>query len=146
MAETFTFLQRGGTAAEWMAANPILRAREMGLETDTRKFKVGDGLHSWSQLAYWGGSGSGADGASAYEIAVENGFVGTEAEWLASLQGVPGASAYEVAVSQGFAGTEAEWLVSLEGADGTALVVPQGAAVPTLGSMTGPFYYKTPGV
>ena len=39
----------------------------------------------------------GAQGASAYEIAVENGFVGTEAEWLASLrgpqgpQGVPGA-------------------------------------------------------
>lgn len=29
----------------------------------------------------------GADGASAYEIAVANGFVGTEAEWLESLRG-----------------------------------------------------------
>jgi hypothetical protein len=29
----------------------------------------------------------GADGASAYEIAVANGFVGTEADWLASLSG-----------------------------------------------------------
>jgi len=29
----------------------------------------------------------GADGASAYEIALANGFVGTESEWLASLQG-----------------------------------------------------------
>lgn len=33
----------------------------------------------------------GADGASAYEVAVANGFVGTEAEWLASLVGADGA-------------------------------------------------------
>ena len=67
---------------------------------------------------------AGADGASAYEVAVNGGFVGTEAEWLASLQGadggagVDGASAYEVAVNGGFVGTEAEWLASLQGADG----------------------------
>ncbi|MGL6038683.1 MAG: phage upper tail fiber protein [Soonwooa sp.] len=36
----------------------------------------------------WGGSGG--DGKSAYEIAVENGFVGTEAQWLASLKGKDG--------------------------------------------------------
>lgn len=38
-----------------------------------------------------GGGGGGADGASAYEVAVANGFVGTEAEWLLSLVGPPGA-------------------------------------------------------
>ena len=32
----------------------------------------------------------GADGASAYEIAVENGYAGTEAEWLTSLKGQKG--------------------------------------------------------
>lgn len=32
----------------------------------------------------------GADGASAYEVAVANGFVGTEVEWLATLVGAPG--------------------------------------------------------
>ena len=32
----------------------------------------------------------GADGASAYEIAVANGFVGTEAAWLTSLKGEKG--------------------------------------------------------
>lgn len=36
------------------------------------------------------GGGEGTAGASAYEIAVENGFVGTEQEWLASLQGDTG--------------------------------------------------------
>lgn len=30
---------------------------------------------------------SGGDGLSAYQIALQNGFVGTEVEWLASLQG-----------------------------------------------------------
>ena len=40
-----------------------------------------------------GGDGSpGADGKSAYEIAVENGFTGTEEEWIASLQGEDGIS------------------------------------------------------
>lgn len=33
---------------------------------------------------------AGADGKSAYEIAVENGFTGTEQEWLASLKGEQG--------------------------------------------------------
>lgn len=32
----------------------------------------------------------GDNGASAYEVALENGFTGTETEWLASLQGAPG--------------------------------------------------------
>jgi len=52
---------------------------------------------------------------SNYEIAVENGFEGTEAEWLASLKGK---SAYELAVENGFKGTEAEWLASLQGQNG----------------------------
>ena len=56
-------------------------------------------------------------GSSAYEIAVKNGFKGTEAEWLKSLSGdgKDGKSAYEVAVKNGFEGTEAEWLKSLNG-------------------------------
>lgn len=36
------------------------------------------------------GGSSGSDGKSAYEIAVENGFEGTEQEWLASLKGPKG--------------------------------------------------------
>lgn len=67
---------------------------------------------------------NGARGASAYEVATDNGFVGTQEEWLASLvgangaTGAAGASAYAVAVSNGFIGTESEWLASLVGAAG----------------------------
>ena len=39
-----------------------------------------------------GGGGSGTAGKSAYEIAVDNGFVGTETEWLESLKGKQGAT------------------------------------------------------
>lgn len=35
-------------------------------------------------------TGGGADGKSAYEIAVEHGFEGTEEEWLESLKGEKG--------------------------------------------------------
>ena len=96
-------------------------------------------------------SEKGNDGKSAYEIAVEHGFVGTETEWLESLKGVDGKdgvngkdgcdgrngadglpgrdgidgkSAYIIAVEHGFSGTETEWLQSLKGADGKDGITP----------------------
>lgn len=74
-----------------------------------------------------GSGGTGQNGLSAYEIAIQKGFEGTEEEWLQSLNGKDGKngangqdgkSAYEVAVSNGFVGTEEEWLISLKGQDG----------------------------
>lgn len=79
---------RRGTAAEWTAANPLLRQGEPGFEYDTGKIKFGDGTHYWLQLGYL--AGAGVPGDSAYEVAVANGFVGTEAEWLESLVGPQG--------------------------------------------------------
>ncbi len=45
--------QRRGTAAQWTAANPVLAAGEIGFETDTNKFKVGNGSTAWSSLTYF---------------------------------------------------------------------------------------------
>ena len=47
-----SILLRRGTAAEWTASNPILLEGEVGIETDTKKLKVGDGLTAWSSLPY----------------------------------------------------------------------------------------------
>ncbi len=90
-------------------------------------------------------------GASAYEIAVANGFIGTEAAWLESLkgergtkgeqgeqgnqgergeQGEPGASAYDMAVSNGYEGTEEEWLSTL----GIDVLYEKSYLVPDSGS------------
>ncbi|MCD9097032.1 hypothetical protein [Luteimonas fraxinea] len=52
------FRVRGRTAAEWTALNEVLLERELGLETDTRKFKFGDGATGWVDLAYSGGGGT----------------------------------------------------------------------------------------
>lgn len=102
-----------------------------------------DGTLEVIEVGYLGGGGAGGGqgprGYSAYEIAVQEGFIGTVDAWLASLEGEqgpqglqglqglpgdPGAdgdSAYQVALDNGFVGTEAEWLASLIGPEG-----PQG--------------------
>lgn len=45
--------QRRGTQAQWAAADPTLAAGEIGFETDTGKFKIGDGNTSWLSLKYF---------------------------------------------------------------------------------------------
>ena len=45
--------QRRGTAAQWTAANPVLAAGEIGFETDTNQFKIGDGVNLWAALSYF---------------------------------------------------------------------------------------------
>lgn len=47
---------RRGTAAQWTSTNPVLAAGEMGVESDTRKFKFGNGTSPWTSLAYGVGS------------------------------------------------------------------------------------------
>lgn len=43
---------RGDTAAQWTSENPTLAVREMAVETDTRKIKIGDGATAWNSLDY----------------------------------------------------------------------------------------------
>lgn len=150
----FTFRLRRGTTAQWVTKNPILLAGEPGIDLTSGVFKVGDGILDWNSLAGFLNSDAvqilidesitegvkGDDGDSAYQVAVNNGFVGTEAEWLESLQGEPGSpgadgddgsagapgapgddgdSAYQVAVNNGFVGTQSQWLDSLVGPPGS---------------------------
>lgn len=44
--------QRRDTASNWTSNNPTLAAGEIGYETDTKKFKIGDGSTAWTSLAY----------------------------------------------------------------------------------------------
>ncbi len=45
--------QRRGTAQQWTTANPTLGAGEIGFETDTNKFKIGNGSSNWAALSYF---------------------------------------------------------------------------------------------
>ena len=44
-------LRRGG-AQEWANANPTLAQGELGIELDTGRFKIGDGVSAWNTLRY----------------------------------------------------------------------------------------------
>jgi collagen type VII alpha len=60
------FQFRRGSAAEWAAVNPTLASGEMGIETDTYSFKIGNGVTPWNLLPYGGLQGAtGATGIGA---------------------------------------------------------------------------------
>lgn len=43
---------RRGMAAEWNVADPVLATAELGYETDTGRWKIGDGTTAWNGLPY----------------------------------------------------------------------------------------------
>lgn len=44
---------RQDTEQNWNNANPILLEGEMGYNTDTKQFKIGNGINSWNTLDYY---------------------------------------------------------------------------------------------
>ena len=75
---------RRGTAAEWsnVSANPVLAAGEMGIETNTSLFKIGNGTTAWNSLPYGGLQGTaGVAGAISN---MQTGSVGTPSLAFAS--------------------------------------------------------------
>jgi hypothetical protein len=87
---------RGGTLTEWTTANPVIAAREMVLETNTNKFKIGNGVDNYLQLPYGGLVGpqgqtgaTGAQGAQGFDIYVSDTAPTTgESTWFDSSSGV----------------------------------------------------------
>ena len=71
-------LQRRGTASQWNSANPVLGEGEIGWESDTNKFKIGDGVNNWASLSYFldedsiGGSLDGYATEAYVDTAVSN--------------------------------------------------------------------------
>lgn len=65
MAKLVILLRRG-VSTEWAELNPVLSGGEPGVEMDTGRFKIGDGISQWSDLNYFipgaGGVGSGDGG------------------------------------------------------------------------------------
>jgi hypothetical protein len=93
------FRFRRGTASEWSTANTILSSGEMGIETDTKLFKIGDANTNWNNLQYGGikgdigsqgfqgaqgNQGSGAQGAQGFQGAQGAGYQGSRVETVPS--------------------------------------------------------------
>ena len=54
MAQIHILLRRD-LASIWTSNNPTLKDGEIGLETDTRLIKIGDGITTWNNLTYFKG-------------------------------------------------------------------------------------------
>ena len=59
-------IQRHDTSTNWTSVNPVLALGEMGIETDTNKFKFGDGVTEWTSLDYASAEGGGSADLSDY--------------------------------------------------------------------------------
>lgn len=44
---------RSGTTSDWETEDPILKESEFGIDLDSGKFKIGDGVSKWSELSYF---------------------------------------------------------------------------------------------
>lgn len=51
---------RGATSTDLQARNEVLLERELCFETDTLRFKIGDGDTPWNELPYADDTSSGA--------------------------------------------------------------------------------------
>lgn len=111
------YVWKRATSQNFKTENPLLEKGVIGYEFDTHYIKYGDGVTRYNDLPYVNKP------KSAYDIAVENGFVGTEKEWLKSLTGK---SAYDIAVEEGFVGSKEAWLESLHGESAYMQAVKQG--------------------
>lgn len=136
---------RGDTKANWLLTNPVISEREIVLETDTGKYKIGDGVAHYVDISYHGIDGKpsritadgfweiyspatdtygkteykalGVDGKSAFELwqALEGNADKTVEEYLIAIKGQDGQSAYLDAVAKGYAGTKDEFDTLLAG-------------------------------
>jgi Major tropism determinant N-terminal domain len=70
---------RRDTAANWTSVNPVLNEGELGVETDTSKSKMGDGVTAWTSLSYWNTGAADALGAAAAAQAAAESYAASEA-------------------------------------------------------------------
>jgi len=84
----YRFKIRGRLAADWTTGNEVLLAREMGVETDTRRFKFGDGTTAWNSLTYATGTIASQDASA---VAITGGSISGITD-LAVADGGTGAS------------------------------------------------------
>jgi len=121
-------LRRAGTAADWTAENIVLTTGEIGVETDSGKSKIGDGVSAWSALAYvatapGGGSGvtsvAGRSGAVVLTASDVSG-VATPASVASAIAAIPAAPVTSVAGRTG--------VITLAATDITGVATPASVA------------------
>jgi len=76
---------RRDTGANWASANTILAAGEMGINTTTNQFKIGDGTTAWNSLSYAPISGTVASIDDITDVTITSASSGQFLKWNGSL-------------------------------------------------------------
>lgn len=129
---------RRDTAADWTAANQVLAEGEVGLETDTGKKKIGDGVSAWTALNYELDS-------SALAASTGSSLVGFLQSGTGAVPRTMQDKAWEVvsvkdfgAVGDGVTDVTSALQAALNGAAGRTLVVPSAPSAYLCGPLTVP--------
>lgn len=72
---------RRDTGANWSSANPTLAAGEMGINTTTNQFKIGDGTTAWNSLSYAPLSGTVAQLDAIEDVTITSAASGQFLKW-----------------------------------------------------------------
>jgi len=70
-----------GLAAQWTAANTVLLSGEIGYETDTDKFKIGNGSAVWTSLPYFNGNLTGSNLNDLADVTITSAANGDFLRW-----------------------------------------------------------------
>lgn len=143
MATTAVLRHRRDTAANWTSNNPVLQAGQLGYETDTLKFKFGDGTTTWASLTYASSVSTGgiSDGDKGDIVVTGSGATWTIDTGVVSTSKMGGdvttagkallddadATAQRVTLGLGSIATQNANAVSITGGTLTGVVVATGA-------------------
>jgi hypothetical protein len=141
--------QRRGTASQWTSSNagdgPILNAGEIGWESDTNKFKIGDGVSYWSALTYFvDATDVIASSLGAYlqdsDVGAVSGVVGLNADKNAIIPGtsiiIEGATANEYETTLQVTDPTADRTITFPNADGTVITTGNLSDITNIGVFT----------
>lgn len=119
---------RRDTQLNWTNTNPLLAEGEIGVETDTNKFKIGDGITVWQNLAYQGGTGVPAGGTTG-QILAKVSSTNYDVAWTDATGVTTAASQVKHIVKNSTGSTITKGtVVYTSGADGTNILIDKALA------------------
>lgn len=125
---------RRDTAANWVSSNPVLRAGELGIETDTLKFKIGNGS-AWNSISNYANvvpsdlNTTLGDYVTVNDIGAQGGVVGLNNSYNAIIPGSsiilegPTADSYETTLA--VTDPTADRTITFPDSDGTVALTSQ---------------------
>jgi len=124
---TAKLADRIGVASLWTSSNPTLLAGERGVESDTKRFKIGDGSTAWTSLEYASSGEHGAEDTVASATTTDIGATVSENVSITGTTTITGLGTCAAGTKRWGRFTGALTLTH----DGTALILPGAANITT---------------